>query len=56
MNFEEERKLYNIPFSNKIALFTGRPQRSTIINQDDIINLHIALHKSESFEEFLEEI
>ena len=33
---------------------TGRPDRLTIINADDIINLKIALGTYESLEEFLE--
>ena len=37
-------------------LLSGRPDRQTIINQDDIINLQIALHKSESLEDFLTKV
>lgn len=36
-----------------IPLFDGRPNRETVINQDDIINLKIALNTL-SFKEFLE--
>ena len=35
------------------ALLVGRPNRPNIINHDDIVDLLIALHKSESVDQFL---
>ena len=29
--------------NRKIEMFCGRPDRDSVINQDDILNLHIAL-------------
>ena len=37
----------------RIELLSGRPNRQTIINGDDIINLLIALHKTEDVEDFI---
>lgn len=34
-------------------LFHGKPQRTTSIGKEDIINLKIALHCSKNLEEFL---
>lgn len=35
------------------SLTHSRPNRQTVINQDDIINLRIALETSKNLEEFL---
>jgi hypothetical protein len=40
----------------RIQMFSGRPDRQTIINQDDCIDLSIALHQTTSVEEFLTKI
>lgn len=40
----------------KIKLFDGRPRRVFPINNDDIINLQIALHCSKDLNEFLEKV
>jgi hypothetical protein len=37
----------------KIAMFSGRPNRQTVIGDDDILNLRIALETSTSLEDFL---
>lgn len=37
----------------KIDLFKGRPNRETVISNDDILNLQIALNASKSFDSFL---
>jgi hypothetical protein len=37
-----------------IPLFDGRPDRDTVINQDDIINLKILLNSQITFKEFIE--
>jgi hypothetical protein len=37
----------------RIALFEGRPKRETMINNEDIINLKIAIETSKNFEDFL---
>jgi len=37
-------------------LLSGRPDRQTVIDRNDLIDLLIALHKSQSLEEFLERI
>ena len=36
-----------------IPFLGGRPQRETVIGLDDVINLVIALHTSDSLEELL---
>jgi len=39
-----------------IELLSGRPERQTVIGSEDVCNLLIALHKTESVEQFLERI
>lgn len=39
-----------------LKMFQGRPVREEVINEDDIINLKIALHVSTSLEEFLNNV
>lgn len=36
-----------------IEMFTGRPVRDLVINEEDVMNLQIALETSKSLEEFL---
>jgi len=50
----EAQALSSKPWLTAIPLFEGRPERDTIINDDDIINLKIALGSSNSLESFLE--
>jgi hypothetical protein len=38
---------------SKIPFLGGRPERETIIDENDIINLKIALETSKNFKEFL---
>jgi len=40
----------------RIQMFSGRPDRQTIISQDDCIDLSIALHSTSSVDEFLTKI
>jgi hypothetical protein len=42
--------------TNKIPFLGGRPQRDTIISEDDICNLKIALETAPSFSAFLKMI
>ncbi|MBN1600523.1 MAG: hypothetical protein JW915_02890 [Chitinispirillaceae bacterium] len=44
---------FEVSFDQIIPLLSGRPERSTVINQDDTINLQIALYTSKTMEEFL---
>lgn len=44
---------FEVSFDQTIPLLSGRPERSTVINQDDTINLQIALYTSKTMEEFL---
>lgn len=39
-----------------LALFEGRPPRTTVINKDDINNLKIVLHTEEDLKEILRQI
>jgi len=39
-----------------IELLSGRPDRQTVIGSDDIINLLIALHKTEDVSDFIRSI
>mgnify|MGYP001769773219 CR=1 FL=1 len=48
------KKLYDC-YPHPINL-EGRPERETIINQDDINNLIIAVNTTNSVEEFLKQI
>jgi hypothetical protein len=41
---------------NKIPFLSGRPVRDTVIGQDDIINLRIALNSAKTLEQFLETV
>lgn len=38
----------------RIELLSGRPNRQTVINRDDCIDLAIALHKCEDVTQFIE--
>lgn len=38
---------------SKSLVIEGRPERDTVINEEDIMNLKIALATARSFEEFL---
>jgi hypothetical protein len=49
LNFFQEKQ-------NTIPLFEGRPQRQTIITNDDLLNLKIILETSESYEKLLSTI
>jgi hypothetical protein len=40
----------------RAEMFKGRPDRQTVINQDDILNLRIALETSTSLEDFLTKV
>jgi len=42
--------------ARRIELLKGRPNRQTVIGSEDVCNLLIALHKTESVEQFLERI
>jgi hypothetical protein len=42
--------------ANRIPPFTGRPERDTVINPDDITNLQIALGTARTVEELCEVI
>jgi hypothetical protein len=44
---------FEVSFDQIIPFLTGRPERSTVINQDDCVNLQIALYTSKTMEEFL---
>jgi hypothetical protein len=41
---------------DSIPMFGGRPVRQTIINEEDIVNLRIALNTSKSWEDFLSQL
>jgi hypothetical protein len=40
----------------KIQLFSGRPKRDLIINNDDLFNLKIILETSKTFEDFIKQL
>jgi hypothetical protein len=40
----------------RIAMLSGRPSRTTVINSDDIINMLIALHKTQDINDFIRSI
>ena len=40
----------------KAIKLTGRPNRETVISEDDILNLRIALNTAKSFDAFLDVI
>jgi hypothetical protein len=44
---------FEVSFEQIIPAISGRPERSTTINQDDCINLQIALYTCKTMEEFL---
>jgi hypothetical protein len=44
---------FEVSFDQIIPSLSGRPERSTVINQDDYLNLQIALYTSKTMEEFL---
>lgn len=44
------------PTVNRWRLLSPRPKRETIINNDDIINLKIALHTSCTIEKFITKV
>ena len=46
-------RLESILSGNYIPLFEGRPKREEIINEDDKLNLEIALNSAKSWEDFL---
>jgi hypothetical protein len=54
-NFEDKRavKLQNVLAKDFIPLFSGRPQRERVIGRDDLMDLDILLHTSNSLEDFL---
>lgn len=53
MEKEKTRRTRTEKQTALIPLFTGRPERTTAINGDDIANLTIALHTAKTLEEFL---
>ncbi|HEX2959645.1 MAG TPA: hypothetical protein VHO70_22605 [Chitinispirillaceae bacterium] len=44
---------FEVSFDQAIPFLSGRPERSTVINQDDCLNLQIALYTSKTMEELL---
>jgi len=51
MNKEISQKKLDLP--DTIQMFAGRPIREKIINQEDILNLRIALNIATSIDDFL---
>ena len=53
--FEDKRavKLQNVLAKDFIPLFSGRPARERVIGREDLMDLDILLHTSNSLEEFL---
>jgi hypothetical protein len=51
-----EIKLEHIMSPSYIPLYSGRPKRDTVINNDDILNLQIAIGVSSSIEEFVTQV
>ena len=49
-------KLEKIQGPDYIPFLEGRPERTVVIRNEDIINLKIALHTSKSFDDFLKEL
>jgi hypothetical protein len=50
---EEKRKKREKQDQDKIVVYSRRPNRAETINDEDILNLRIALHSTESVSEFL---
>lgn len=44
---------FEVSFDQAIPFLSGRPERSTVINLDDCLNLQIALYTSKTMEELL---
>lgn len=49
-----EFRMQEAPEEKAIAVLSNRPERETIISEDDILNLRIALNTESSLEEFIE--
>lgn len=48
--------LANAMKENRTKLFRGRPDRDMVINEEDELNLKIALNSSKSLDEFLAKV
>lgn len=61
MNFQDEsmgdkeyqQVLEQLPIEKQLPEFPGRPQRDLIINDEDILNLRIALNTAKDLNSFL---
>lgn len=53
MDYKLFERMAEIKRNKKIEMFEGRPNRDLIINEDDVLNLKIALETAKSFEQFL---
>ena len=56
--FEDKRavKLENVVAKDFIPLFSGRPKRDRVIGKEDLMDLDILLHTSNTIEEFLAKV
>jgi hypothetical protein len=56
INDSRRFKLEKVLRKGEIPFLSGRPQRREVINQNDILNLRIALNTEESLEAFLKQV
>jgi len=49
-------KLEDLDKEDYIPFLEGRPSRNEAINEDDIMNLQIALNTSKNFKEFIRKV
>ena len=56
INDLRNNKLERVLSDDYIPFLQGRPERPTIISEDEILNLKIALNQNLRFDEFLKQV